>query len=77
MKKLVAVILGILGAMITVIGITSRKTTAVSIPIIGGADGPTSIFLAGKIGNGFFLSGIVLGIILILLAVILFNRWKK
>jgi len=29
------------------------------VSVIGGADGPTSIFLAGKMGNGF-MAGIFL-----------------
>ncbi len=33
---------------------------AKSVTIIGGADGPTSVFLAGKIGSGFWI-GIKIG----------------
>ena len=45
-----------------------------TIGIIGGADGPTSIFIAGKIGNGtlFFLAAVV-----VLLAAGLFWYLKK
>lgn len=55
MKKYIILLLtgvGIIStgvAIGTTIWITRRKP--VSIAIIGGADGPTSIFLAGKIGR--------------------------
>ena len=39
---------------------------AKSVTIIGGADGPTSVFLAGKIGSGFWI-GIIVSAIAILL----------
>lgn len=35
-----------------------------SISIIGGADGPTSIFIAGKINIGIIIAGIVIGLII-------------
>lgn len=36
---------------------------AVSVSIIGGADGPTSIFLAGKVGNDIGSSlGVIAGV---------------
>jgi len=55
MKKYIILLLtgvGIIStgvAIVTAMWITRRKP--VSIAIIGGADGPTSIFLAGKIGR--------------------------
>lgn len=46
---------------------------AVSVSIIGGADGPTSIFLAGKIGTGFKMT-VAAGILLLAAAVILIAK---
>lgn len=43
---------------------------AVSISIIGGADGPTSIFLAGKLGTGFKVA-VVVGIVLLAVTAII------
>ena len=40
-------------------------------------DGPTSIFLAGKIGNDFSVAGIVVGILLLVIAGLLMLRKKK
>ena len=54
MKKWImigAIVIGVIVAFTALkISITKDRTTA-SISIIGGADGPTSIFLAGKIGG--------------------------
>lgn len=42
--------------------------------IIGNSDGPTAIFLAGRLGSGF---GIVIGIILLVAVIILGIYIKK
>ena len=51
------------------------ENEAVSITVIGGADGPTSIFLAGKIGGGLWLLIIGFVIVMLLLAALLIF-WK-
>ena len=45
--------------------------------IIGGADGPTAIFVAGKIGDGFVISLILVGIILTVAAVAAYRKISK
>lgn len=57
MKKKIAMILGVIGigtiAVCVVGGVyLFRNQNALSFSIIGGADGPTSIFLAGKLPGG-------------------------
>ena len=42
---------------------------AVAVSIIGGADGPTSIFLAGKVGGGFFWGTYLIWLLVILAGV--------
>lgn len=37
-----------------------RKSTTMNISIIGGADGPTSIFLAGTLGSLFFIPALII-----------------
>lgn len=65
MKKICGIILSTIGTIVFVLGfiLTIKGQTAVSA--IGGADGPTATFIAGKFGNGFAATGIVLGIILL------------
>lgn len=51
------------------------RNREISVSVIGGADGPTSIFLAGKIGGGFMMGMIVFVIMVLLLAALLIF-WK-
>ncbi|MEG1144502.1 MAG: sodium ion-translocating decarboxylase subunit beta [Clostridium sp.] len=79
--KIMAIILGILGSFDIIINLipflSFRSKVASSIAVIGGADGPTSIFVAGKIGNGAPLSwGIACLVASFILAVIVFRKKK-
>ena len=50
---------------------------AKSDTIIGGADGPTSVFLAGKIGSGFWIGIIVSAIAILLVTVLLAGLFRR
>lgn len=50
---------------------------AKSVTIIGGADGPTSVFLAGKIGSGFWIGIIISAIIILLVTVLLAGLFRR
>ena len=75
MKK-VGIVVSVIGVIIAIAGIIQRNRRSASISIIGGADGPTSIFLAGKVGSAPAITGIVIGIILLIVGVILVMRKK-
>lgn len=77
MKKIIAIIVAVLGIIMLAIGIDMKANAAMAVSIIGGADGPTSIFLAGKIGNGFITGIILIGIVLIIAGVIIYKKFKK
>lgn len=77
MKKWVAVIVAAIGIVLAGFGISAKIKGAASIGIIGGADGPTAIFVAGKVGDGFSLGIILLGILLILLGILVYRKMKK
>ena len=67
-----------LGILFLLTGIyTKVKNSATAVSIIGGADGPTSIFIAGKVGTDFSMFGIIIGIILAGTAVIIAVKSKK
>ena len=54
------------------------ENEASSIGIIGGADGPTAIFIGGKIGKGTIAAGVgIVAIILVAAIVIIRKVWKK
>ena len=66
----------IIGIMISIIGITMKIKRNASISIIGGADGPTSIFVAGKIPDRIGIIGMVLGVLLLVLGLYFVFRKK-
>ena len=65
MKKVLGIVTGIVGAICIIVGgiMKAKENTAVSI--IGGADGPTTIFLAGKLNGNVAILFIVAGIVLL------------
>ena len=77
MKTTMAIILGVMGLVLAGFNAILKWKKQMSVSIIGGADGPTSIFLAGKIGNDFSVAGIVVGILLLVIAGLLMLRKKK
>ena len=77
MKKKIMVIIAVLGIFLaTCIAIIKYKTNA-SVAIIGGADGPTSIFLAGTLGDGFLITATLLGLILLTVGSVLFMKIRR
>jgi len=81
MKKIGMIAAGILGVVFLGAGAAVKyieKKGAVSVSVIGSADGPTSIFLAGSLGDvrtfGVGLMGAGLCCLLILLLLALKNH---
>lgn len=75
MKKKMIAVIAALGALLAVIGYGYKNRYAASIGIIGGADGPTAIFVAGKTGMLFY-AGIALLAAAILLTLAVWRRRK-
>ena len=48
-----------------------------SIGIIGGADGPTSVFIAGKVPEGLGIMGILCGMLLLTVGLYLIFRKNR
>ena len=67
----------IIGMIISVIGIIMKIKKSFSVSIIGGADGPTSVFLAGQVGSGLGVLVIGLGIILLGIGLFLIIKHKR
>ena len=68
MKKLASIFCAVFGVILAMVSISMRKESA-SIGIIGGADGPTAVFVAGKIGTAPVIGLAAIGVCLILAAV--------
>ena len=73
MKKRLGIIAGILGIVLAVIGIVLKQKENTAVSVIGG---PTSIFIAGKLNGDNFIFMIVVGIILLILAGVIFYKRK-
>ena len=76
------IVLGSVAALLGVIliALTFYPSQPQSYTIIGGADGPTAIFLAGKVGFGTMAAGLVAGTVLFIagvLCIIYRNKEKK
>ena len=77
MKKKLISALAALGVLLAVIGYGYKNRYAASIGIIGGADGPTAIFVAGQTGAMLYVGIALLVAALILLAVYIFRKHTK
>lgn len=85
MKKFLSIISIIAGGLVLlgvaippIVGaVLKEQTAASSVGIIGGADGPTAIFLAGTIGVGSVIVEIVIGVLLIAVGIWGLRNLKK
>ena len=81
MKKIAGIVLLTIGAVLALTGIAAlfninNSESAAKISIIGGADGPTAVFLAGKIGMPLF-AAIIIGAVLAVIGLIVLLKKKK
>lgn len=77
MRKIMIVLLGIVGIAALAWGIFTKLIKGTnSVSIIGGADGPTSIFLVGKVGSDFSIAAIVGGVVLLIVMFVLIVKRK-
>ena len=77
MKKKIMVIIGLLVMLTVIFAVIVVNERNASLAIIGGADGPTTIFLAGTLGNGVLFAAILFGLIFLTLGIILFKIIKR
>lgn len=71
----------VFGIMITMLGIGTAVVSLIlkikgQISIIGGVDGPTTVFIAGKVEGIWAVIGILAGVILFAVGVALLARKK-
>lgn len=77
MKKIIAVIIAVFGILLAALGVSAKVKDAAAISIIGAADGPTAILVAGKFGGGFVIGAILVGIILVVAGIVIYRKVKK
>ncbi len=82
MKKgyLIGIILTLVLLVFAAVVLFGANLFAVSTPavsVIGGADGPTAVFIAGKTGGGVLVPAIFAGLILVIIIVAIVVIVKK
>ena len=86
MKKVISIVGIIVGAFVIVCNVAPMIIGAIlrmqisnssSIGIIGGADGPTSIFIAGRIGSGTVIGELLVGVLLISVGIWGYRKQKQ
>ncbi len=76
MKKWMFIVSGTIAAVLVYLRIAEKLNEQKAITIIGGADGPTAIYIAGKVGYGSILTMIIVGVIIIAGIIIIIKRKK-
>ena len=61
--------------LLVISGAVMKLKGNTAVVVIGGADGPTSMFVAGKLNGDFSIMLILIGIVLLAVAAIVY--WKK
>ena len=78
MKKFVGIILTVIGIVIAAISlifkVNGQMSVARSVSVIGGADGPTSIFVAGEIGGFSAIIGMIVGVVLLTVGIFVIGK---
>ena len=73
MKKLVALVF----ALVCVLGLLGCSSEADSVGIIGGADGPTAIFLTYSITKWMYVIGFIGIVVAVLVVLFIYCKKKK
>ena len=76
MKKILVIVAGIVGLIFVIIG-AALKINNNAISVIGGVDGPTSVFVATKLNSSSVSKFIVIGVILLVAAIFFYLKRKK
>ena len=75
MKKVFGIGSCIIGMLLVISGAVMKLKGNTAVGVIGGADGPTSMFVAGKLNGDFSVMLILIGIVLLAIATMIY--WKR
>lgn len=76
MKKILVIVSCIIGFLLVGFGGVMKMKENTAVSIIGGGDGPTSVFIAGELNGNLSISLILIGIILLAIALIFYLKRK-
>lgn len=76
-KKILGIVAGVVGIISVIVGVALKMNNN-AIAIIGGVDGPTSVFVAGKL-NSVLVSIllIAIGVVMLIVAIIFYLKRKR
>ena len=74
MKKTVGIIMGIFGIILSVVGIVVKWKESVSVSVVGGVEGPTSVFVAGRLNENAPIQLLLSGMILLVIGAVIFRK---
>ena len=77
MKKIGFIVVIVLGILLAILGFTDKEKESASIGIIGGADGPTAILVAGNPRDALVFGIVLVGVVLIVSGVVIYLKKKK
>lgn len=75
MKKILGIVAGVVGIISVIVGVALKMNNN-AIAIIGGVDGPTSVFVAGKL-NSVLVSILLIAIGVVMLIVAIFFIFEE
>lgn len=75
MRKIFGIGSCMIGMLLVISGCVMKLKGDTAVTIIGGADGPTSVFVAGKLNGDFSVMLMLTGIVLLAIAAIIY--WKR
>lgn len=76
MKKVLGIGSCIVGLLLVIFGGLMRMKENTAVSIIGGADGPTSVFVVGKLNGELAIISILIGIMAVVMGVSLYLKRK-
>lgn len=77
MKKVLWTVVCTVGMLLVVFGAALKMQENTAVSIIGGADGPTSVYIVGKLNGNFPVVLIIIGLAVLVAAVIVCLRKKQ
>ena len=79
MKKVFGIGSCMVGIVLVISGAVMKLKGQTAVTVIGGADGPTAVFVAGKLNGDFSIILILIGIVLLAVAAIVYwkKKWRK
>ncbi len=76
MKKPISKIMITVGGALLIAAAVAKMMEGKAVSVIGGADGPTSIFIAGKVSPGWMIPAAVVGVFVLAAGIVFLVRKK-